>query len=103
VSQFKELQMFDLYQKHGVPMPEIPLDTLEQKITFLTDMLSKLTSLRDHDGRFSPQSIQIMTGDSSRLPNEHSVTQRSEFSVDGEIAATIKASKQDALIKTSSS
>jgi hypothetical protein len=50
--------MFDLYQKHGVPMPEIPLDTLEQKITFLTDMLSKLNSLRDQDGgRFSPQSI----------------------------------------------
>ena len=45
-NEFKDLQLVNLYQNNGIQLPSISLETLDQKLIFLEDMLLKLKNMR---------------------------------------------------------
>lgn len=73
-AQLKELQVLELHQRCGIELPEIPTETMEQKIDFLKMMLEKLQNMQ---GDLKGEEY-VYVGDTSRLmADETPITYRS--------------------------
>jgi len=60
-AQVKEMQLLQLCQQYEIQVPEIVLETLDQKIEFLQDLISKLLVIKEQQQPVTDAQLQIQS------------------------------------------